>query len=600
MIVRLRLVCALGVLLMVSALLAPAYAQPPRPMMVQLLPERTLTAHGTFIGLGAQDDSNLLWSGPNRAAGAQVPADFTQIVAPRLRALRMPVVRKFIDVAWFAPTPNGYTWDSLPMQGLYANLAEHQANGTQVMLTIWTLPPWLVGDATTRRDSELRPAGSFPSPAQEAAWVRVLIDLLQQLDQRGFDQIRYLGAPNELEDIDPARLVRPFTLLRRELAAAGLAERISIFGPDAFVEEVPLARRTPGLDPLLDLYDFHYYTGEPFESGLISAIDRLVREVAPTGKQLWLTEFGEVTRQNDDWRALVLGAIAAINGGLNAALMWNVQDQIYNTANQPSWGLWDVYTNNYALKPAFDAWQIMAGHLPPNAAVYDHTCARAQCADLRLAALGDANGHRALMLFNTGATALPIALDLGRAAPTLPLYRYLLDPAAPFAPQRDGLLRPYDQVMALDGNILRDTLPPGALAVYSTYRPVHPPSRATNRPISATSSEGSAFSADRAVDNDPFTRWSSAFSDDQALTLDLGRPQAISALAISWEAAYAHRYRVVVSLDGQRWQPIVVNDTGMGGNALHEFAPTMARYVRIVCVERATPFGFSIWEVSVW
>jgi hypothetical protein len=579
---------------------APVAAQPALRTAVQLAPERTLTAHGAFVGLGAQDDSNLLWSGPNRAAGARVPADFSTFVAPRLRALRLPVVRKFVDVAWYAPTPAGYTWDSPAMQGFYANLAEHQANGTQIMLTIWSLPPWLAGPAARDRDTELRPAGSFPTPDQEQRWAVVVVDLLRRLDALGFDHIRYLGAPNELAGITPARLVRPFTLLRAELAAAGLADRITLFGPDAFVEELPQARATPGLDPLLGIYDFHYYAAAPLEAGLTAAMDRLVREVAPTGKPLWLTEFGDVTAKNDDWRTLALVALATMNYGLNAALMWNVQDQIYNTGNQPAWGLWNVYDDNYRLKPAYYAWQIMAGHLPPAATVYDHSCARNQCADLRLAALGDATGQRTIIAFNLADQPHDLSVDLGVAAPDLPLYRYSLDPARSPDPARVGILPPYERAVALNGATLHDRLAPGALVVYSTYRPIHPPSQATGRAVSATSAEGSAFGPERAVDNDPLSRWSSAFSDDQALTVDLGRAAPIATIAINWEAAHAKRYTVLVSRDGRNWQTIVDVTAGLSGSVTHRFAPVTARYVRIAGLERATPYGYSIWELSVW
>ncbi len=587
-------------LLITLAASPSAAAQPALRTAVQLAPERHLTAHGAFIGLGAQDDSNLLWSGPNQAAGARIPADFTQFVAPRLRALRMPVVRKFIDVAWYAPTPAGYTWDSPAMQGLYTNLAEHQANGTQVMLTIWSLPPWLAGAQGRDRDTELQQAGSFPTLDQEQRWVTVVVDLIRHLDERGFDQIRYLGAPNELAGITPARLVRPFTLLRAELDAAGLTERITLFGPDAFVEEIAQARTTLGLDPLLGIYDFHYYAAAPLEQGLTTALDRLVNEVAPTGKPLWLTEFGDVTAKNDAWPTLPIAAIATMNYGLNAALMWNVQDQIYNTRNMPNWGLWNVYDRGYALKPAYYAWQIMAGHLPPAATVYGHTCDRNQCPDLRLAALGNAAGQRAVIVFNPAGATHELTLDLGTAATTLPLYRYSLDPAALPDPNRVGVLPAYDRLVMLTDGILSDNLPPGALVVYSTYRPIHPPSRATNRLIRATSVEGAAYGPERAVDNDPLTRWSSAFSAEQSLTVDLGRSEWISTVTINWEAAYARRYRVLVSRDGARWQPVVSVAAGTGGIATHAIDPITARYVRIECLERATPFGYSIWELSVW
>ncbi len=268
----------------------PAAARPAVAVSVRVDPARALTLNGSFVGLGAEDDSNLLWSGPNQAAGARVPADIDTYVTPRLRALAMPVARKFVDVSWFAPTPAGYAWDSPAMRALYANLAAHRAANTRVMLTIWSLPPWLSAGPADARDSELRPALAFPDHVHEARWANLTVDLLRHL--RGLDgsglsfaNVAYVGGPNELAGIDAARLLRPYTLLRARLDAAGLGQ-VAIFGPDSFVEELLIAHDTPGLDPLLDLYDFHYYAAAPFEAGFVAAADRLAAAIAPTGKQI--------------------------------------------------------------------------------------------------------------------------------------------------------------------------------------------------------------------------------------------------------------------------------------------------------------------------
>lgn len=471
---------ALLALLALPILLAlPAQAAPPRQLhsAVQIDPSRVLTVNGPFHGLGAQDDSNLLWSEPNRAGGAQVPDDFLRKVAPRLWAMRLPLVRKFVDVSWYAPQPGVYTWDSPMMQAFYTNLSAHQANGSRVMLTIWSIPPWIAGQAT-RLDSSMTAAASFPvagsGPDYEERWATAAADLMRHLyglDGSGlaFDNIVYLGGPNELAEASPGRLVRPYTLLREKLRAAGLADRVILFGPDAFVEEVPMALAEPGLDQLLGLYDFHYYVAGPIEAGLSASIDRLAAAVAPTGKQLWLTEFGEVEAKNDDWRTLPTVAIAAMNHGAAAALMWNVQDQIYNTSNIPAWGLWEVYDTGYRLKPAYLAWQMLASRLPTAANVYGHSCDREQCAGLRLAVLGDSAGRLAIVLLNLSDQPRQVSVDLGGLVPQGPLHRTTLDPAQ--LPDLITQLRtPIDRSIDLAGGPLVDTLPAGALVVYSTLR----------------------------------------------------------------------------------------------------------------------------------
>ncbi|NJN18023.1 MAG: discoidin domain-containing protein [Oscillochloris sp.] len=593
-------------LLILVGLLPAHVAGQSVPPVVRVDAGRPLTLNGPFRGLGAQDDSNMLWSGPNRAAGAQVPHDFQQIVAPRLRALHMPLVRKFVDVAWFAPEPGVYAWDSPAMQGLIANLLTHQANGSTVMLTIWSIPRWLSADPRITRDTELKPAADFPSPGTnpdyEQRWANVVADLLRHLyglDGSGlnFSNIAYLGGPNEPIYFGTDRLVRPFNLLRANLEAAGLADHITLFGPDAFVEELPAAINTPGLDPLLGAYTFHFYAGSAaFEPGLIAALDRLRTATAPTGKQLWLTEFGEVDAKNDDWRNLPIGAIAAINGGAAAALMWNTQDQIYNTDNIPAWGLWEVYDTDYRLKPAFYAWQIMARHLPESATVYGHSCDRAQCPDLRMAVLANAT-QRAVIALNLSDRPLPLQVDLGPLAGDRPLQRYLLDPAD--LPKQAGPGLPTDRTLP-PGQLLADSLPAGALAVYSDGVPILPPSRTTGGIAAASSQESAELAPYYAIDNDPHTRWSSRFADGEWLTIDLGARQRITSVQIQWEAAYARAYELQHSSDGRTWRTVQRVTAGSGGLETLHFPPQDARYLRIAAMQRATPFGVSIWEVAIW
>ncbi|MBX0328052.1 hypothetical protein K2Z83_10225 [Oscillochloris sp. ZM17-4] len=479
---------ALLILITLSVALSarPAAARPPAAVSVRVDPARTLTLNGSFMGLGAEDDSNLLWSGPNRAAGARPAADIDAYVSPRLRALAMPLARKFIDVSWFAPTPEGYTWDSPAMRALYANLAVHRAANTKIMLTIWSLPPWLSAGPADARDSELRPALPFPDPAHEARWADLTADLLRHLrglDGSGlrFSNVAYVGGPNELAGTDAAGLVRPLGLLRERLAASGLGD-VAIFGPDSFVEELLIARDTPGLDPLLDLYDFHYYAAAPLEAGFVAAADRLAAAVAPTGKQIWLTEFGELTAKNDDWRSLPIFAIGGMNHGLAALAVWNVQDQIYNTTNMPEWGLWGVYDSGYALKPAYYAWQMMAAHLPDKASVYGHSCDREQCPGLRLAVLGGLGGALAVVAYNLADTPQQLSLDLGGLTVRRSLGRYTLDPAAP---SPAGLSIPRQDAPALVDGVLRDSLPPGALVVYATDPAVYCASQSASTPCGA-------------------------------------------------------------------------------------------------------------------
>ncbi|HEU5473477.1 MAG TPA: penicillin acylase family protein [Actinophytocola sp.] len=126
---------------------------------------------------------------------------------------------------------------------------------------------------------------------------------------------------------------------------------------------------------------------------------------------------------------------------------------------------------------------------------------------------------------------------------------------------------------------------------------------ALGRPVSATSTESGLFyslPARNAVDGDPATRWGSRFSDPQSITVDLGAAQPVSRVILRWEAAYGLAYRIEVSGDGASWRPVAATTAGNGGEDNVTFAPTPARFVRMTGTQRATGYGYSLWELEVY
>ncbi|NUT47449.1 MAG: penicillin acylase family protein [Saccharothrix sp.] len=103
-----------------------------------------------------------------------------------------------------------------------------------------------------------------------------------------------------------------------------------------------------------------------------------------------------------------------------------------------------------------------------------------------------------------------------------------------------------------------------------------------------------------AVDGEPGTRWASDWSDDQWVQVDLGAPRAVGRVVLSWEAAYARAYRIELSTDGSTWRTAYTTDTSDGGQDLASFPPDAARFVRMTGIQRATGYGYSIYELEVY
>lgn len=119
--------------------------------------------------------------------------------------------------------------------------------------------------------------------------------------------------------------------------------------------------------------------------------------------------------------------------------------------------------------------------------------------------------------------------------------------------------------------------------------------------VSASSVEdgNDAAGPENAVDGDEATRWASGRSDPQWLVVDFDEPREFNSVNILWEPAFADLYKIQVSDDGTTWA--TVHDEDMGDGHLDEivFRGQKARYLRILCTHRGSPWGYSIYEVAV-
>jgi beta-glucosidase len=122
---------------------------------------------------------------------------------------------------------------------------------------------------------------------------------------------------------------------------------------------------------------------------------------------------------------------------------------------------------------------------------------------------------------------------------------------------------------------------------------------ATGRPATASSTQDDGtFPASAAFDGNTGTRWSSAATDPQWIQVDLGSSQDICGVTLNWEAAYGKAFQIQTSDNGTTWATGYSTTAGTGGVETHDFT-AHARYVRVYGTQRATQWGYSLWEVQV-
>ncbi|MFI1285623.1 discoidin domain-containing protein [Streptomyces sp. NPDC020858] len=133
----------------------------------------------------------------------------------------------------------------------------------------------------------------------------------------------------------------------------------------------------------------------------------------------------------------------------------------------------------------------------------------------------------------------------------------------------------------------------------STTAQAAPALLSQGKPVTASSIEGAGTPASAAVDGDNGTRWSSQFADPQWIQVDLGAPAQLSQVVLRWETAHAKAYRIELSTDGSAWTTAYSTATGPGGVQTLDVTGT-ARYVRVYGTQRATAWGYSLWEFQVY
>ncbi|QKW59931.1 discoidin domain-containing protein [Streptomyces sp. NA03103] len=120
--------------------------------------------------------------------------------------------------------------------------------------------------------------------------------------------------------------------------------------------------------------------------------------------------------------------------------------------------------------------------------------------------------------------------------------------------------------------------------------------------VTASAAENAGTAPGLAFDGDGGTRWSSDFTDDAWIRVDLGTTIRVDRVTLDWEAAHGKRYVLEASTNGTDWTPFYTETAGTGGSVTAHTYPqeVRARYLRMRGIERATPYGYSLYSFKVY
>ena len=144
--------------------------------------------------------------------------------------------------------------------------------------------------------------------------------------------------------------------------------------------------------------------------------------------------------------------------------------------------------------------------------------------------------------------------------------------------------------------------------------PEEPVDIALNKPVTASSYKADNLKPGNVVDGDGTTRWASnynsstnePFEKEEWLQIDLEEKKPLDQIVLNWESAYAKRYTIQVSDDGETFRDVLDITDGKGGTETWNLNGETGRYIRFAFHE-AVPsndswkwnYGYSLFEIEV-
>ena len=140
-----------------------------------------------------------------------------------------------------------------------------------------------------------------------------------------------------------------------------------------------------------------------------------------------------------------------------------------------------------------------------------------------------------------------------------------------------------------------------------SFQPSQLLSQGKETETSSQSTQAPTYTGNLVVDGDLSTRWASQRNtDDNWITIDLGKKAKIDAIEIVWEAACSDNYQIEVSDDNKNWTTVkssLKTDTSLTDKIVFE-ETAEGRYVKLHSLKSrtvsGTNYGINVFELKVY
>jgi hexosaminidase len=121
------------------------------------------------------------------------------------------------------------------------------------------------------------------------------------------------------------------------------------------------------------------------------------------------------------------------------------------------------------------------------------------------------------------------------------------------------------------------------------------------RVVASSMEKGTVYKPELVIDGCYDTRWSSDYSDNEWIYVDLEKSYNITRVKLNWAYTYPLNYQIQTSDDTTNWKTIYSTEAGSIDIRDLTNLSGKGRYVRIYCSKRLSDsVGYSLWEFEVY
>ena len=447
----------------------------------------------------------------------------------RMQNMELSMVRSYYEPSYAYQGKDSagnliWNWDSEEMQGLYKWLAAMKERGITVALNMgWGVSDLINANTTYMGTNPFRGMSLTDMVEAYSRWATE--SLREIIVERGYTNVQYGVLFTEPSDSavykENGQVVTEWELYVRltkaldaRLKAEGLRGLVKLTGPQVTFKESFSVQDKDGntsleqeiqwwidrIDDYIDVYTFHWYNprwpGQKAPSGFSLYDDNydlyayfyseILRVLKPTGKEFWMDEYNygtyngstrtsEIMKQPMCGPQLAQSMIAAMNSGVQNMLLWQLFATQWplrtNTTENDSWsggiheqGLAPCLTVSSVPHASYYAYTLASKYMGGGTATKVY--AGEGNKGIYLTMIEDANGDKSVMLVNTGMLSTDIALHFEQPIGQ-DVYRHVYDPIT-VKPTTAGRIIPADLCFENVKTVLKDTIPAGAVVIYTT------------------------------------------------------------------------------------------------------------------------------------